>query len=218
MSTPADPHAQARQRMIEKQIRARGIRDERILDALRQVPRERFCLPEDQAAAFDDRAMAIGCGQTISQPFIVAAMTAALQLRPEHRVLEIGTGSGYQTAVLAKLCTRVYTIERMEALSATAAELLASLGLENIRYRVGDGTLGWPEEGPFDRIMVTAGAPEIPGALVSQLKEDGRMVIPVGASDEQTLTVLDRRGGRLHEIPQFACRFVKLIGEEGWRE
>lgn len=204
--------------MIEEQIRARGIREERVLEALRAVPRERFCLPQDEAAAFEDRAMAIGCGQTISQPFIVAAMTTALRLRPEHRVLEIGTGSGYQTAVLAKLCRHVYTVERMAALSRAAAELLASLSVENISFRIGDGTLGWSEEAPFDRIIVTAGSPEIPEPLTAQLAEGGRLVIPVGATDAQTLTILDRHGGRLHEIPQFACRFVKLIGEQGWRE
>jgi len=213
-----DPDFWQRQRMVDDQIRARGIKDARVLEAMERVPREKF-VPADQVAyAFADRALSVGLGQTISQPFMVAAMTAALQLKPHHRVLEVGTGSGYQTALLAQLAALVFTIERLEPLLNAARERLASLGIVNVHYRVGDGSLGWPEAAPFDRIIVTAGAPEVPPSLVEQLAEAGRLVIPVGRQDEQTLTVVERSAGRARETPGLACRFVKLIGRQGWSD
>jgi protein-L-isoaspartate(D-aspartate) O-methyltransferase len=183
---------------------------------MEQVPRERFLPLDARDSAFMDQASAIACGQTISQPFMVAIMTADLRLEPHHRVLEIGTGSGYQTAVLSRLAAGVYTIERIEPLLDAARELLESLGVANVFYRLGDGSVGWPQEAPFDRIVVTAGAPEIPRPLLDQLADGGRLVIPVGGAFEQTLTIVDRRGNQTREFPQFACRFVKLIGEQAW--
>jgi protein-L-isoaspartate(D-aspartate) O-methyltransferase len=217
ISMNADPDAPMRQRMVDEQIRGRGIADARVLAAMQEIPREKFVPVGLTAEAFDDRALAIDCGQTISQPYMVAAMTALLDLQLHHRVLEIGTGSGYQTAVLARLAGQVYTIERIEPLQSAARALLDSLGFNNIAYRVADGSAGWPEEAPFDRIMVTAGAPEIPPALVAQLVDQGRLVVPVGQERDQILTVVERDGPRIKETPRFPCRFVKLIGEQAWQ-
>lgn len=202
--------------MVDEQIRRRGVKDERVLAAMEQVPRELFIPGADLAAALSDRALPIEFGQTISQPFVVAAMTALLGIEPHHRVLEIGTGSGYQTAILARLAGQVFTIERIEPLQAKARELLAALGVDNVAFGIGDGTQGWPKEAPFDGIIVTAGAPEVPSPLLEQLADGGRLVIPVGGETEQTLTVVDRRQGETRERPQFPCRFVKLIGSAGW--
>jgi len=204
--------------MVQTQIRARGITDPRVLEAMETVPRERFVLPEDAADAFTDRALSIACGQTISQPYMVASMTDALHAQPHHRVLEIGTGSGYQAAILARLAAHVYTIERLAPLQEDAERLLKVLGYTNISYRVGDGSLGWPEEAPFDGIIVTAGAPRIPQALIDQLADGGRLVIPVGDTIEQTLTIVERTGDRTREMPQYPCRFVRLLGQQGWSE
>ncbi|HSW45427.1 MAG TPA: protein-L-isoaspartate(D-aspartate) O-methyltransferase [Phycisphaerae bacterium] len=209
---------QARIRMVAEQIRARGIADPHVLEAMEQVPREKFVPIARQHEAFSDRALPIDCGQTISQPFMVASMTDLLDVQPHHRVLEIGTGSGYQAAILVRLAGHVYTIERLTELQAKARQMLETLGFMNISYRVGDGTLGWPEEAPFDRIMVTAGAPEVPKALAEQLVDGGRLIIPLGGRHEQTLTVVDRRAGRTIEMPRYACRFVQLIGQEAWPE
>lgn len=217
-ATSPDPYLAHRRRMVEEQIRARGIRDPAVLDVLERVPRERFVPPEEVHEAFADRALPILCGQTISQPFMVAAMTAALKLRSTDRVLEIGTGSGYQTAVLASLARHVYTIERVAELKENTQRLMASLGYANVSFRAGDGTLGWPEEAPFDRILVTAGAPQVPPALIEQLADGGRLIIPVGSDKEQALTLVERRNGRVHEAVGIACRFVKLIGQQAWRE
>jgi len=213
-----DPYRQARQRMVRDQIHARGITDERVLAVMEQVPRERFVSPAEQDAAFADRALPIEQGQTISQPYMVAAMTQCLHVEAQHRVLEIGTGSGYQTAILARLAREVYTIERLGPLQEAARSLLTSLGITNVIYRVGDGSVGWPQFAPFDRIMVTAGAPEVPPSLVRQLVDGGRMAIPIGERGEQILTVVERRGEKTHETPRFACRFVKLIGKEAWKD
>lgn len=204
--------------MVDEQIRRRGVKDERVLAAMETVPRELFVPGAQLDAALSDRALPIDCGQTISQPFMVAAMTALLKIRPEHRVLEIGTGSGYQTAVLAQLAGHVFTIERVADLQAAARRLLSSLDVTNVSYRVGDGTEGWPYEAPFDGIIVTAAAPEVPPPLRAQLAEGGRLVIPVGGEHEQILTVVEREQGRFRESPQFPCRFVKLIGRAGWEE
>lgn len=204
--------------MVEQQIANRGVWDARVLEALRRVPREEF-IPDDQRAyAYEDRALSVGLGQTISQPYIVALMTELLLVEAPHRVLEIGTGTGYQTAVLAGLCRRVYTIERIEELSAAARGVLNKLGHTNIEYRLADGTLGWPEEAPFDRIIVTAAAPAIVQSLVDQLAEGGRLVIPVGDEGTQRLITVERRQGRTTERPSIPVRFVKLIGEAGFPE
>lgn len=214
----ADLRFPERRQMVDEQIRARGIDDERVVRTMEEIPRERFLPPGQARYAFADAAVNIGQGQTISQPYMVAAMTAQLDPRPHHRVLEIGTGSGYQTAILARLAREVYSVERIASLQDAARAVLESLGIENVRYRIGDGTQGWPEAAPFDGIIVTAGAPKVPKPLVDQLGELGRLVIPVGRHDEQTLTTIVRRGDRTIEMPGFACRFVKLIGREGWSE
>jgi len=202
--------------MVEDQLRNRGIDDERVLEVMGRLPRERFVLPGDQSAAYDDQALPIQAGQTISQPYMVGLMTQLLDVEPTDRILEVGTGSGYQTAILASLAGHVYSIERLDVLSELAGRRLAELGLTNVTFRVGDGTLGWPSEAPFDGIMVTAGAPRIPPALVEQLADGGRLVVPVGGESHQTLTVIERRGQTTIERPGIACRFVPLIGQAGW--
>ncbi len=183
---------------------------------MEEVPRELFVAPGQKDRAFFDGALPIACGQTISQPYIVAFMTACLEIEPHHRVLEIGTGSGYQTAVLARLAGEVYTIERVESLLTTAKALLDSLCFQSIRYRLGDGSLGWPEFAPFDRVIVTAAAPRVPKTLVEQLIDGGRLMIPVGGEQEQTLVLVKMEKGRVIETPRLACRFVKLIGDQAW--
>ncbi len=208
--------AALREEMVRKDIAARGITDERVLDAMRRVPRERFVWDVDRPQACDDHPIRIGEGQTISQPYIVALMTQELGLAGDEKVLEIGTGSGYQTAILAALAREVYTMERFESLSERARELVGNLGHTNVHYRVGDGTLGWPEEAPFDRIIVTAGAPRAPGALKGQLADGGRLVVPVGGEGYQDLTLVTREGEGFHERVVCGCSFVKLVGEEGW--
>ena len=202
--------------MVEEQIARRGVQDRRVLEAMESIPRERF-LPADQAAcAYEDRALPVGMGQTISQPYIVALMTELLRLERDHRVLEVGTGTGYQTAILAALAGQVYSIERIDTLMIAARRRLTALGFENITFHVGDGSLGWPEPAPFDRIIVTAAAPTIIQALVDQLAEGGRLVIPVGGEGTQTLTTVERHKGKTIERPSIAVRFVKLIGESGF--
>jgi protein-L-isoaspartate(D-aspartate) O-methyltransferase len=203
--------------MIQTQVIERGIRDARVVSALRATPRDKFFPGQMKAQAFADRAAPIGHGQTISQPYIVALMSSALDVNPDHRVLEIGTGSGYQTAILSKLAGEVFTVERVKPLLDTAWERLMDLNLRNIHYRFGDGTRGWPEQAPFDRILVTAAAPEIPQQLLlSQLKDDGFAVVPIGGEEHQLLTLIRRHGQRLETTNLGACRFVKLVGQEGW--
>ena len=206
----------SQEQMIQSQVMQRGIRDERVLAALRSVPRQRF-FPNDAADAFGDHAAPIGHGQTISQPYMVALMTERLNVLPTHRVLEVGTGSGYQTAILAHLAEQVYTIERVKPLLDQAWERLMELRLRNIHFRHGDGTAGWPEAAPFDRLLIAAGAPELPRQLLlSQLAEDGIAVLPVGPDDGQMLVQVRRRGEQLITRDICACRFVKLMGAEGW--
>ena len=211
-----DDWASSRQRMVEEQIRARGIDDERVLDAMLAVRREQFLPAGSRHAAYEDRALPVGQGQTISQPFIVAYMTQKLMLTPSCRVLEVGTGTGYQTAILALLCKRVFTIERIPLLQHRAAKVLRSLQISNVSMTTGDGSLGLEEEAPFDRIIVTAAAPQVPPPLVDQLVDGGQLVAPVGGLTEQTIVVVVRNGQRTIETACLACRFVKLVGEEGW--
>ena len=202
--------------MVETQIAARGVRDTRVLDAMRTVPRHLFVPTHARAESYADRPLPIGQGQTISQPYIVAAMSELLAPKASDRVLEIGTGSGYQTAVLAALSREVITIERHAELAAQAGRVLADLKIENVDIRVGDGSEGYPDGGLFDRILVTAGAPAVPESLKAQLAPEGRLVIPVGPSHVQHLLVIDRRGDQFVETQGDACVFVPLIGREGW--
>jgi protein-L-isoaspartate(D-aspartate) O-methyltransferase len=204
--------------MVQDQLVARGIRDDRVLSAMRKVPRHLFVSEELSHRAYDDMALPTGEGQTISQPFMVAIMTELLELRGQERVLEVGTGSGYQAAILGELAGEVYSIERLKTLSDRAGERLASLGYRNIRLRAGDGTLGWPEEAPFDRILVTAGAPDIPAALTGQLEEEGIIVIPVGDYMSQRLIKGIKRRGKIDKKYHIPCVFVPLMGEFGWKK
>ncbi len=209
----------AQERMIRQQIMDRGISDPRVIEALRAVPREKFFLPDARDAAFADRPSPIGHGQTISQPYMVALMTARLDVQPGSRVLEIGTGSGYQTAILAKLAGKVYTIERLKPLLDEAWEKLMALDIRNVQFRFGDGSLGWPEEAPFDRILIGASAPRVPEKLLqSQLTDGGVAVLPIGEGEEQMLVEVRKEGDRLTTSEICLCRFVKLIGQEGWAE
>jgi protein-L-isoaspartate(D-aspartate) O-methyltransferase len=203
-----------RRRMVEQQLRGRDIRDQRVLDAMAKVPRHRFVPAEEQSGAYTDYPLPIGFGQTISQPYIVAFMTEALDLAPEHRVLEIGTGSGYQAAVLAELARDVFTIEIVAPLAERSRQLLSELGYRNIHVRAGNGYAGWPEEAPFDRIIVTAAPDEIPPALVQQLKLDGLIAVPVGVG-EQMLQVLRRTPTGLTQLKSLPVRFVPMTGKPG---
>jgi protein-L-isoaspartate(D-aspartate) O-methyltransferase len=203
--------ADAPRRMVDEQLRTRGIEDPRVLDAMQAVPRHLFAPAEDADRAYDDRPLPIGHGQTISQPFIVALMTQALLDRPRNRVLEIGTGSGYQAAVLARLVKRVYTIERIQPLIERAEARFRAMKLRNIRVKYDDGNVGWPEQAPFDGILVTAAARTVPDALVAQLSETGRMVIPVGGSDTQELKIIDHTPDGPREQTIELVRFVPLL-------
>ena len=197
-------------RMVAEQIRARGVRDERVLDAMARVPRERFVPEARRAEAYGDHPVAIGHGQTISQPYIVAYMTEALQLAASHRVLEIGTGCGYQTAVLAELAREVFSIEVRPELAARARQTLADLGYTNIHLRTGDGHDGWPEHAPYDRILAAAAPASLPPALADQLVEGGILAIPVGTA-YQELQVLQKRGTALDTLATLPVRFVPMI-------
>ena len=203
--------------MVEHDLRRRGIRDARVLAAMAEVPRHLFVPPEERAHAYEDRALPLEVGQTISQPFMVAFMTEALGVRPTDRVLEVGTGSGYQTAVLASLAAHVFTVERIGDLQGAARAVLEELGVTNASFLIGDGTLGWAEHAPYERILVSAGAPGIPEALKAQLaRTGGRMVIPVGDCDLQDLVVVTRSGDVWTSESLMGCRFVPLVGDEGW--
>jgi len=202
-----------RQTMVERQIAAREVRDPRVLAAMRAVPRHEFVPAEVRANAHEDSPLPIGHGQTISQPYIVALMTEQLALQPTQRVLEIGTGSGYQAAVLAKLVAEVFTIEIVEPLAKRAAADLARLGFKNVQVRAGDGYQGWPEAAPFDAIIVTCAPDHVPEPLVRQLKEGGRMVIPVGEFGAQQLYVLGKRAGKIEQRAILPVRFVPMTGK-----
>ncbi|MDZ4383909.1 MAG: protein-L-isoaspartate(D-aspartate) O-methyltransferase [Nitrospirota bacterium] len=205
-----------RNRMVDEQLIPRGIKDPRVLSAMRKVPRHIFVGEAALEHAYGDHAIAIGEGQTISQPYMVGVMTEALDLHGDERVLEVGTGSGYQAAVLAELVRHVYSIERIAELAVRARRLLDGLGYQNVSIKVFNGTLGWKEESPFDRIIVTAGAPEVPAALVEQLAEGGRLIIPVGDRYSQMLTRVGKKAGEIIKTELFPCVFVPLIGEHGW--
>jgi protein-L-isoaspartate(D-aspartate) O-methyltransferase len=204
--------------MVARQIAARGLTHEAVLAAMRKVPRHLFVPESAQGAAYEDRPLSIGEGQTISQPFMVAAMTAELFPQAGDVVLEIGTGSGYQTAVLAEIVGMVYTVERIDSLQENAKKVLDQLGYANIEFVLGDGTLGVPEHAPYDGIIVTAGAPCVPESLKRQLAERGRLVIPVGSRHYQELVRVTRRGEEFFEEKLEGCTFVPLIGREGWRD
>lgn len=213
----ADEFALQRQRLIET-LRQNGIQDARVLSALDEVPREMFVDATLQDRAYANQALPIYLGQTISQPFMVALMTQALQLSGTERVLEIGTGSGYQTAILSHLAAHVYSIERHQSLSDQSSERLRQLGRLNISYSVGDGSLGWPEAAPFDRILVTAAGPHVPPQLIAQLEIRGMLVIPVGSHEQQELQVVQRVPQGIQTRSLGHCVFVPLVGEGGWRE
>lgn len=210
--------APQRAEMVEKQLRRRGIRDGAVLAAMLAVPRHEFVSMELRTQAYDDVPLPIGSGQTISQPYIVAAMTAALHLQPEDRVLEIGTGCGYQAAVLSQLAKEVFTIERRPELASAASEKLSRLGYSNVHVHCGDGTLGLPEAAPFDAILVAAAAPAAPGPLLAQLAERGRMIIPVGDAENQELQLIEKRGVAFPSRMLEGCRFVPLVGFHGWQK
>jgi protein-L-isoaspartate(D-aspartate) O-methyltransferase len=207
-----------RQRMVQEQLIERGIRDKRLLEAMRLIPRHLFVLPEHQHLAYSDGPLPIGSGQTISQPYIVALMTQWLQLDGEENVLEVGTGSGYQAAILARLAHQVHTVERYADLAEKAAGTLQSLGLANARVHVGDGSLGLPELAPFQAIMVTAAAPEVPRTLLEQLDEGGRLILPVGGRMNQYLERWERIGKRFERDELVPVAFVPLRGKYGWNE
>jgi len=206
----------ARERMLQHDLRGRDITDPAVLKVMAEIPRDVFVPPEDRWRAYANGPLPIGEGQTISQPYIVALMTQELRLHRECEVLEIGTGSGYQTAVLARLTKRVFTIERSPELSAAAQEVLKKLEIDNVEFRIGDGSRGWPEARTFDRVLLTAAVPDFPPPLVAQLAEAGVMVAPIGQSSVQELVVAEKHRGKLIERPVCGCRFVKLIGEYGF--
>jgi protein-L-isoaspartate(D-aspartate) O-methyltransferase len=211
-------HFEAQRReMVALQIRDRGIRSERVLAAMASVPRHEFVPASQASVAYSDNALLIGEGQTISQPYVVAAMTDALSLAGSERVLEIGGGSGYQAAVLSLLAREVIALEFVTQLADAARERLARLGFSNVRIEQADGSLGWPLAAPYDAILVAAAAPEIPPPLIDQLAEGGRLIVPVGSAEEQNLLLLAKRNGAVTRQVMFACRFVPLRGRFGWQ-
>jgi protein-L-isoaspartate(D-aspartate) O-methyltransferase len=211
-------YATARNRMVESQLISRGIKDARVLDTMRKLPRHRFVEEALVSQAYNDHPLPIGEKQTISQPYMVALMTEALELQGHERVLEIGTGSGYQTAILAELAEKIYSIERLRALSARAQRILDDLGYFNVVLKVGDGTVGLKEEAPFEAIMVTAGSPDVPQPLVDQLAMGGRLVVPVGDRYTQALMKIVRVKEGISKTDLGGCRFVNLLGTHGWQE
>ena len=207
-----------RRRMVDEQLIKRGINDRRVLDAMRMIPRHHFVSDEFKQRAYDDTPLPIGEGQTISQPYIVAFMSERLRLKPHHSVLEIGTGSGYQTAILCQLAHYVYSIERFGRLADAAGERIGALGYSNLDIHVGDGSQGLPDQAAFDCIMVTAAVPRLPGALYTQLKyHGGSMILPIGSQDMQDLTLITRRGSRISSRTLLKCRFVPLIGRYAFK-
>ncbi len=208
----------AREKMITEQLVKRGIKDPRVLAAMRKVPRHLFVDEALAARAYGDYPLPIGEKQTISQPYMVALMTEALAPGPKDRILEIGTGSGYQTAILAELCSKVFSIERIRVIAERAEKTLKDFGYSNFLIRVGDGSKGWKEEAPFEGILVTAGAPSIPKVLEQQLTDGGSLIIPVGDEFSQSLIKIVRDGDEFRHLDLTGCVFVKLIGNHGWKE
>jgi len=208
----------AREKMVQSQLIPRGIKDPRVLEAMGKVPRDRFVEEALVGEAYNDHPLPIGHNQTISQPYIVALMTEALALKGDEKVLEIGTGSGYQTAILAELSYKVYTVERIRALMVEARRILAQLNYNNILFKAFDGTLGWKEYEPYDAIIVTAGSPKLPQPLLDQLAEGGRLIIPTGGRSSQELIKVTKRNGNYIQKNLGGCRFVNLIGVHGWNE
>jgi protein-L-isoaspartate(D-aspartate) O-methyltransferase len=204
--------------MVKDQIIGRGIKDQRVIQTMESVPRHLFVEEALASTAYGDFSLPIGEGQTISKPYMVALMTEALALKPQDRVLEIGTGSGYQTAILSKLCRRVFSIERIKCLAIRSRRLLSGLGFYNVVIRICDGSQGWPEDLQFDAIIVTAGAPHVPEPVLDQLAEGGRLVIPVGTQESQKLLLLRKENQEIIETDVTSCEFVKLIGNYGWKD
>jgi protein-L-isoaspartate(D-aspartate) O-methyltransferase len=211
-----DSFAEQRARMVEEQLRSRGIRNPRLLAAMAKVPREEFIASEDFGRAYEDHPLPIGAGQTVSQPYMVAAMVAALEPRPTDRVLEVGAGTGYEAAILGELAAEVWTIERLEGLADKARQILSRLGYANVHVVVGDGSVGLLEHAPFDGILVAAAAPKISDSLLEQLADGGRMVVPVGNRFEQQVQLVRKIGAEIAVSSLDACRFVPLVGKEGW--
>lgn len=209
-------YAVARRRMVEQQIVSRGIEDQRVIQAMLQIPRHCFVEPGLQSHAYSDGSLPIGEKQTISQPYTVAVMSAALELKGSERVLEVGTGSGYQTAILSKLAKRVYSVERISSLATRARRILDQLNLYNVNIRIGDGTMGWKEQAPFDAILVAAGGPEVPEYYLQQLEPEGKLVMPVGNRESQVLVRVTRTAEGFVKEQLMGCRFVPLIGQGGW--
>jgi protein-L-isoaspartate(D-aspartate) O-methyltransferase len=212
----SDGYAGDRQAMVEQQLRARGIHDQRVLDAMLEVPRHEFVPPESQAQAYADHPLPIGAEQTISQPFIIAVALQALALTGSESVLEVGTGSGFQTALLARMARQVYSVERHAELAESAQRTLEHLGFENVTISVRDGSQGWPDHAPYDAILVSAAAPSLPKCLVEQLGEEGRMVIPIGPPHAQELQLIRRNAAQITRETVEGCRFVPLVGVEGY--
>jgi protein-L-isoaspartate(D-aspartate) O-methyltransferase len=211
-----DQYGTWRERMVREQLRSRDITDERLLAVMSEVPRHCFVDDAMRGRAYGDHPLPIGAGQTISQPYIVACMTQSLGLTGIENVLEIGTGSGYQAAVLSRLCSQVYTVERINSLLAGARKTFDKLRYYNIRAKLDDGTVGWPENGPYDAIIVTAGGPGIPEPLVEQLADPGRLIIPVGNQQVQELQLVEKKEGQVEVTNLASVRFVDLVGEYGW--
>jgi protein-L-isoaspartate(D-aspartate) O-methyltransferase len=211
-----DQYRTVRERMVQEQLRGRDITDERILAVMSEVPRHCFVDDAMCGRAYGDYPLPIGAGQTISQPYIVAYMTQALGLSGDEKVLEIGTGSGYQAAVLSRLCNQVYTVERINSLLAGARKTFDKLCYYNIRSKLDDGTIGWPENGPYDAIIVTAGGPGIPEPLIEQLADPGRLIMPVGDQHVQELQLLEKKEGQIEVTTLASVRFVDLVGKHGW--
>ena len=207
-----------REQMVATQLEGRDIANHKVLQAMRTVPRHRFVDRSLWSQAYDDRPLPIGQGQTISQPYMVALMTQCLQLSGDERVLEIGTGSGYQAAILAEIVREVFTVERIPELSQQASTLLEDLDYRNIRFEVADGTLGWEKFSPYGRILVTAGAPDIPTSLLQQLNDPGKMAIPMGGAYYQDLMVIKKEGKKVKKRHVCGCTFVPLVGEQGWEQ
>jgi protein-L-isoaspartate(D-aspartate) O-methyltransferase len=215
---PQDPYAPLRRDMVERQVRQRGVRDERVLLAMTMLPRHEFVPAGLLDEAYDDRALPLGYGQTISQPYMVGLMLSLLQVAPEHRALEVGAGSGYVAALLGLLCESVYAIELVDDLADRARRTLRRVGLTNVHILAGDGTLGHREAAPYDRIIVSAAAPAVPEPLAEQLAEGGRLIAPVGTRSVQTCETYTKQAGQLHSERSIDCVFVPLLGKHGWKD